>query len=137
VQCSLTHQELSKDTQSTAEALWFGRSQPDKTKQNKLPWFTDRSMFLLCCRSTNAGNTCHLHGKFVVMLMKLTTFMLFNILKVSVSKHIILCLYVYIISFIMSYRNQEYTITLVATNAFRVLQLHLDNFLIKLYKNSI
>lgn len=37
----------------------------------------------------------------------------------------------------MSYRNQEYTITLVATNAFRVLQLHLDNFLINLYKKSI
>jgi len=33
--------------------------------------------------------------------------------------------------------EQEYTITLVATNAFRVLQLHLDKFLINLYKNSI
>jgi len=71
------------------------------------------------------------------MLMKLTTFMLLNIFLVSVSKHIILCLYVYIISFIMSYRNQEYTITLVATNAFRVLQLHLDKFLINLHKDSI
>jgi len=71
------------------------------------------------------------------MLMKLTTFMLLNIFLVSVSKHIILCLYVYIISFIMSYRNQEYTITLVATNAFRVFQLHLDKFLINLHKDSI
>ncbi len=42
-QCTHTHQE--KIPRAHREALWCGTSQCDKTKQNKLPCFIDRSVF--------------------------------------------------------------------------------------------
>ncbi len=42
--CTSTHPGLSNNTKSAQEVLWFGRSQADKTKQNKQTTFLNSSI---------------------------------------------------------------------------------------------